>query len=368
MSTISATDVELQKPVNAILEQTLLRNAKARAPYFIGTQPGSLQTQGGSATLKWRRINTAADPGGTGPGPSVTALAELTATSTFMQGRTSVTAAFTDVLATVQKFGQFYVLNEEVDLFTGWSTQNDKLMETLGIVAGRSLNQLQRNVGENNATEVFAGGVATEILVATAVSKLDLQRVLLTLNVNSALSFTPMTTGSTNIGTGPILPSFWAICHPHVAHDVTELAGFQSVATYAGQVETAPFEFGYLSGAGFGVRFVQTEDASITVNGGVVNASAPTLRTGGTNISTYSLLIYGMDAIGTVGLAEQQTVSSFMAGDPLPVIEMIVHPKGSGGIADPFNEIMTMAYKFWHTGAVLNTNWVRSLVVGATDI
>lgn len=364
--TISATDAELQKPLNAVLDQTFLRNAKARCPYFVGTAPGSIVTQGGSATIKWRRINTAADPGGTGPGPSTTALSELTTTASFMMGRDSVTAAFTDVTATVAKYGQFYILNEEVDLFTGWSQQNDKLMETLGIVAGRSLNQLQRDVGEDNATAVFANGVASDGAVVTAVSRGDLDGVIITLNTNSALTFTPMTTGSQNIGTSPILPAYWAICHPHVAYDISNITGFKSVETYAGQVQTMPMEFGFYGRAGQAVRFLQTEDASI--NSGSGGTTGTTGLRGATNLDIYTILIYGMDAIGSVGLGQQQTVNAFMAGDEQAVIQMIVHEKGSSGVADPFNEVMTMAYKFWHAGAVLNANWARALQVAATDV
>lgn len=364
-TTISATDVELQKPLNAVLEQTFLRNAKARCPYFAGTVPGSIQRQGGSATIKWRRINTTADPGGTGIGPSTTALAELTGTASFMMGRDSATAAFTDVTATVAKYGQFYILNEEVDLFTGWSTQDDKLMETLGIVAGRSLNRLQRDIVEDNATAVFAGGVASDGAVVTSVATSDLDGVILTLNTNSALTFTPMTTGSQNIGTTPILPAYWGICHPHVAADISKLTGFTSIEKYAGQVATAPFEFGTYSLAGQALRFLQTEDASI--NAGLGGTTGSTGLRGATNIDIYTISIYGMDAIGSVGLANQHTINPFMAGDDLPTIEFIVKERGSSGVADPFNEIMTMAYKFWHTGAVLNANWARSLQVGSVD-
>ena len=365
MTTISATDVELQKPINAVLDQTFLRNAKARCPYFVGTQPGTLVRQGGSATLKWRRIDTAADRASGGIAPSTTALAELTGASSYMQGRSAATAIFTDVVATVAKYGQFYILNEEVDLFTGWSQQNDKLMETLGIVAGRSMNQLQRDIGENNATEYFAGGVASEGAVLTSIATGDLDNVILTLNVNSALTFMPMTTGSTNIGTTPILPAYWAICHPHVAADVSKLTGFTSVEKYAGQVELGLSEFGTYGLAGQAVRFLQTEDASITAGAGGLTATTG-LR-GATNVDTYSILIYGQDAIGTVGLGQQQTTQAFMAGDNLPAIEMIVKPKGSSGVADPFDEVMTMAYKFWHTGNVLQPKWARSIVTASVD-
>lgn len=56
--TISATDTELQKPVNVMFNQTLLRNARARAPYFAGTQKGVVTTQGGTATTSGAALRT----------------------------------------------------------------------------------------------------------------------------------------------------------------------------------------------------------------------------------------------------------------------------------------------------------------------
>lgn len=354
MSTISATDTELQKPINAIFQNTFLRNAKARAPYFMGTQPGTLVQNGNTSTIKWRRIENLT--------PTTTALAELTGTASYMQGRTASVASFTDVTATVAKYGQFYILNEEVDLFNA-SGQTNKLMETLGISAGRSLNMLQRNIGEDNATLRYGGGVASDGAVVTAIAAADLQNVILTLNTNSATTFSPMTTGSQNIGTTPTLPAYWGICHPHVAADIAQLTGFKSVETYAGQVATAMGEFGSYSLAGQNVRFVQTEDASIDLNAGG-NASAG-LRGGASTIDLYTVLIYGQDAIGSVGFRQQQTVGAYMAGDPLPVVDIIVKGLGSGGTSDPFDEIQTLAWKAWHTGAILNANWVRGVRVGS---
>src|SRR3954469_11734123 len=98
--TISATDVEVQKPVNAVFEQQFLRRAQQNCPYFAGTVPGSLMKQGGSATIKWRRIEQLT--------PSTTALSELTTTATYMMGRSADVPSFTDVTATVAKYGQFF--------------------------------------------------------------------------------------------------------------------------------------------------------------------------------------------------------------------------------------------------------------------
>src|SRR5262245_43931251 len=107
----------LTKPINAVFQQTFLRRAQQLCPYFVGTQPGSINKQQGTSTVKWRRIEQLA--------ASTSALAELTGTLTFMGGRSSVTPTFTDVLATLSKYGQFYIVNEEVDLYNPNGTTNE---------------------------------------------------------------------------------------------------------------------------------------------------------------------------------------------------------------------------------------------------
>lgn len=355
--TISATDTELQKPVNVMFNQTLLRNARARAPYFAGTQKGVVTTQGGTATIKWRRIENLT--------PTTTALDELTGNAAFGMGRSAEAASFTDVTATVSKYGQFYYLNEEVDLFN-FNGQSDKLVETLAISAGRSLNQLQRDIAEDNATLIYANG-ASDGAVNTAISVDDLKNAVNTLNRNSAMTFTPMTTGSENIGTAPILPAYWGICHPDVAIDIAGLTGFTSVEKYAGQVATVLGEFGTYGIAGQAIRFVQTEDASIDT--GVGGSGGSGVRETSSSVADlYTTVICGRDAIGSVGLGQEQTDGIYRSGDALDVIRLIVKEFGSGGTADPFDEVMSMAWKAWHTGAVLNGTWLRGIRSAASSL
>ena len=364
--TVSSTVTEFQLPINAILQQDLLRNAKPRAPYFIGSVPGTMSVpSGGSSTVKWRRYNTSAD-NASGPAPSTTALTEV-ATASYMQGRTPITAHFSDVTATVAKYGQFFVFSEEVDIFSGWTTQNSKMMEVLGILAGRSLNQLHRNTLETNGTEVMANSAASEGAIDKAVSATDIAGILILLDTNMALTFATAVAAGMGQGSTPLLSSFWAICHPHVAYDVAGLAGFKSVESYMDRVEIVDGEFGYWGRAGIGCRFISTQDASINAQGGAAIGSTG-LR-GATNIDTYTTVIYGMDYSGSVGLRQQQTVGNFTAGMDNPdVIEVIVQGLGSGGTSDPLREISTLAYKVWYAGNVLNANWGRNLISGATSV
>jgi N4-gp56 family major capsid protein len=357
--TITATDVELTKPVNVVFQQTFLRRAQQVCPYFTGTQPGTLTKQAGTSTIKWRRIEQLA--------PNTSALTELTGTASFMMGRDAVVPTFTDVVATVSKYGQFYIVNEEVDLYNPNGSTNE-LVATLGESAGRSLNQLMRNIMEDNATQRFAANVASTGAVHAVTTTGDLKRAINELSRNSARTFSGITSGSANVNTVPILPSYWAICHPDVAADVAGLTGFVSVERYAQQTQIMTGEFGYFSLAGRGVRFVQSEDASQDANSGAALSGADLVSTGGTSADVYTICVFGQDAFGSVGLGMRHTDGIYSAGDKTGGWDLIHKPRGSGGVADPFEEIQTLAYKFFYAGAALNTNWSRAIRVAATNL
>jgi N4-gp56 family major capsid protein len=176
-----------------------------------------------------------------------------------------------------------------------------------------------------------------------------------------------MTTGSTNIGTSPILPAYWALCHPDVAYNVSALVGFKSVETYAGQTATVTGEFGYYASAGRGVRFVMSEDASVDLGAGAA-LSAADLNTTSSKTDVYTIVVHGQDAFGSVGLGKRHSDGIYRAGDNTGGWNLINHPKGSGGTSDPFNEIATLAWKAFFAGAVLNSNWARAIRVAATNL
>ena len=355
--TISATDTELPKPVNAVFQQTLLRNAKPRAPYFAGTVPGVLQKQRGSATVTWRRIeNLSAATGG---------LSELTNTAAYMQGRSAAALSVTNINATASKYGNFVILNEEVDLFN-FPEQFAKILEIIGDNAGKSLNILQRDVADDNVTLVNAGAVASDGLIADKITLKTVQIVINTLDKNSARSFTPMTTGALQIGTVPINMGYWGLCHPDVAIDIAALSGFTSIEKYAGQTQTVLGEFGTLTVAGKAVRFISSEDAGVDTGTGANGSDSSGLNGTADATDLYTTVIYGKDAIGSVGLGVQYADGIFRVGDDLAPVDVIV--KTEGGTSDPFDEIKTVAWKAWHTGALLNGNWARGIRSGATDL
>ena len=348
------TSTGLTKPINAVFQQTFLRRAQQVCPYFTGTQPGVLTKAAGTSTIKWRRVEQLAT--------STSALSELTSPYGFMGSRTSATPTFTDVVATVSKYGQYYIVTEEVNLYNPNGTANE-LMGTLGESAGRSLNILQANISVSNATQVLANNVASIGAVVSSIAASDINYCVNQLTNKAARVFSGLTPGSVNIGTVPILDSYWGITHPDVAYDISQLTAFVSVTQYNSQVQVMAGEFGYFPMAGRGIRFVLSEDAPVSTGAG---ATAATKHQTTNKADVYNTIIYGQDAIGSVGLGMRHTDGIYRAGENTGGWEIISHAAGSAGAADPFNEVNTLAYKFFHTGAILNTNWVLDVRSAAT--
>lgn len=351
------TTTEIVGPVDVVFQQTLLRNTKARAPYFVGSTPGEVSEHAGTFTAKWRRIENLT--------PVTTPLAELTG-SLALPTREGVRPAVNDLTATVQKYGNFIILNEEVDLIN-FTSQMDKLIEILGINAGRSLNILQRDELEDNSIQNYAGAVATStaVVATLATDGSDIDRIVNLLDEASAVRFTPMTAGSTNINTTPILPAYLGICHTHLKPQIRRMSNFTSMEQYAGQVELFEGEFGIAGD----VRWVETPEASVDLNSG--GATATGLR-GDTAIDLYKSVIFGMDHHGSLGLGFDHIKEIYVAGDALPAVMLISHARGSSGVGDPLNEVSTLGWKSWHAPKVLTNAttptegaWGHTLVSGA---
>ncbi len=348
------TTSEIAGPVNVKFQVNLLRNAKALAPYFMGTTPAEIAEHSGTFTAKWRRIENLT--------PVTTPLAELTGSVAFPT-RTGIQPTVTDITATVEKFGNFMFLNEEVDLLN-FNGQAAKLTELLGMNAGQSLNRLQRNIAEDNLTAVLGGTatVATDVtLTGTASGNMTLAVIstaVNALNRQDALKFLPQTTGDRNIGTAPIRTSYWGICHVDTTEDLRLLTGFQSVETYSRQTETAPGEIGAVGG----VRWIETTEATIDADTGEVGTGSATIdarSSGNSRADIYNSIVFGKDCLGSLGFGTRHVKEIYKVGDKLPAVQVITHPKGSAGAGDPLNEISTMGWKSWHTGLVLNGNYGR---------
>jgi len=353
LATTTTLGSHVTAPVNFVLMRGLLSAARRTFPYFNGTLPGSLEEQGGSMSVKWRRIENLV--------PATTALGEVTASS-FGMGRTAAAPTITDLTVAIAKYGNYMHVAEEVDLFNV-NSRSAQLMDTLGENAGHTLNALQRDVLGTQTTGRWADGVAATTLMVDNLDVNDVRYAVNQLNRQAAMKFFPQGTGSTNVGTLTIRSSYFGICHSDVEEDLRQETGFVAVEQYAGYTETFIEEFGALGG----VRFASTQIAPVATSGGTTTATG---MRGASDIlnDTYKTFIYGREAVGTISLGDQHSTAIYKGFDQVPAVVPIFKAVGSAGAGDPFNEVGSIAWKAWYAGKILNDNWLIVVESLATDL
>lgn len=349
------TTTQIPPPINMMFTRRFLVRGRYKTHYFHGTSPARVTKHGGTSTALWRRFEHMT--------PTTTPLAELT--SDDYPTRPGSQPTVTDVTKAVAKYGDHIVLTEEADVFNFNGTTTE-LTDVLASQAGRSVNMVVRNEMEDNATQTYTGGVSDVASVNAIVAATDLDRIINQLNRLVAEPFDNITTGSNATATNPIMPAFYGVCHPDVAHDISGLSGFKSVESYAGQVSIRPNEFGFYGKAGLGIRFVSSPDASIDAGAGATGGT--NVRETATNADVYATVIYGENATGTLGLGNETPTRIMDTNQSMPVIEIINKPMGSAGTADPLDEKATLGWKAWTAAKILNGNWIRSLRSAATEI
>lgn len=342
-------------PVNFYLMQGLLKAARANMPYFNGSLPGELMENKGAYSVRYERIENLT--------AATTALGEPTGDATFFNGRDSVNPTVTRIDATMAKYGNVITLTEEVDLIQV-NARAMRFMDTLGENAGRSLNILQQTAIRSGATNKRQGAAAAnDAATVTAISAADIRSVVNNLNRNDAMVFAPLSDGSTNIGSIPIRASYFGTCHPDVEEDIRQITNFNPVENYSSHTMIYPGEFGSLGG----VRWCVSTLAAVTSAAGTTSIVG--FRGAGTETNdVYSCLIYGKEAMGSVGLGETMTKEIYQGGDVIPAVQLISHAPGSSGVADPLNEVGSLGWKAFHAGVVLNAAWIYELRVLSADI
>lgn len=345
--------------VNFQLMKGLLSAARKKLPFFNGSLPGALDKNGGTASVKWERIDNFA--------PATTALGEIDGTtSSIFFGRSTVTPSVSNVSVAMAKYGNAILLNEEIEL-QQMNMRAMRFMDALGANAGESLNLLMEAAYAGATLARYSTGSVTgassDSSVISALKLADVQWSVNKLDRASAMKFTANAFGSQNVGTSPVRASYYGICHPDVKEDIRGFTGFVGVEAYGGYTETIPFEFGAVGG----VRWCETEIIPIsTAKTGPGTAQGSQLLrgpAGGTGANggydVYSTYIYGKEAVGSVGLGNMHATSAAEMYDPKapPAVELIYKPVGTVG-QDLYNEVASLAWKAWFAGKILNATWI----------
>lgn len=350
--TISATDTELPLAVNNLLERTFLERAIPLMAYLVGHKPATLPKNKETNVVKWRRIDEMSG--------STSALSEQQGNAAFGMGRSATALSDTVLTATMAKYGQFVLLSEEVEIFES-PLLLDEIMEVLGEAAGKSINSLQRNIMEGGSVVRYGGDVASDGVVSTKIVLNDIKSVVNTLNGNNTRKFSAMAGGSQNTGTTPLRSSYWGLCHYDVEEDIRGLTGFNPVETYMTQTNVLQGEIGEI----YGVRFVSTTEATKDAGAGAASAASNGVRGTSDNTDVYSTMIFGKDFHGAVGMGSPYPDGITPVKTDIKNVEIIVKGRKNNGVADPFEEVSTMAYKLWHTGKILDARFGSELRTGA---
>ena len=354
-ATITNFATYVTAPVNFVLMRGLLSMARKVLPYFNGTMPGTLEQNGGSRSVKWRRFDDLA--------VATTALSELSGTAAFMMGRDAATPTITDITVAISKYGNYVIVTEELDLFNV-NSRAAQIMDVLGRNAGETLNTLMSTVFDAATNVRYSSGAANATALTTAMNANNIKYVVNQLNRKSGMKFFSMGVGSTNIGSSPVRSSYFGIAHPDVEEDIRGISGFVGVETYGGYIGDVQIgEFGHVGG----VRWCSTEIAPIST--GIATTSVAGMR-GASDVlnDAYKTFIYGREAVGSVGLGENHAEEIYRMGDRPAAIEVIRKAVGSAGAGDPLNEIGTLAWKAWHAGKILNENWIWEVQTLASDL
>lgn len=333
-----------QYPVDYSLMRTLLLAARVRAPFLNGTVPGRLERNSGTDSVKWERIENLTK--------ATTPLTELSGALS-LPTRTGVVPTITPITAAMLKYGNTIFLTEELELMSV-NARATKFMMTLGENAGATYNELMADVYQAATQIRYGNSVASAALTITSMAVNDIKAAVNTINRQGGQKFMADGFGSTNIGSAPIRSSYMGICHVDVEEDIRLLTGFVPVENYGGYTETFPFEFGALGG----VRWCSTEESSlIAADAGTTEAGTTFRGTSSVLNDVYDSYVVAMDAVGSVGLAENHTNKSYMTGDSIPAIQ-ILHAPPSVSVADPQAEIAPLSWKGWLVGKILNATWV----------
>lgn len=258
----------------------------------------------------------------------------------------------TTIYATLSQYGDFVTGTDWIDMVGLDANLMEVAGDVLGEQAGETVDTIYRDVLVAGTSVRYASGQTARTSVANALTDADVEVVLRTLEGNNARKMREMIKAGPNIGTVPIPPSYIWISHTDSRYDIERLTGFKSVEEFASQGNVPEGCIGAVKN----ILFVLTTQGKIWEAGGVVVASAPTLKAvDSTNIDVYGSIVLAKNAYGVVPLQKK-------------TIRNIVKKLGSAGTNDPLDQRWTSGWKTATTCKILNDDFIIRVEHGVTDL
>lgn len=246
----------------------------------------------------------------------------------------------TDVAATIQPYGD-YIEDSDMVLLTQPDPHTTENVALLGQQMGESFDQIYRNAWNSLTNVVYANG-SSVVTVSQIVDRNDLDRAHRLLVVNKARPFNPVIMASQNIGTGPIMPSYWALCDERVAFDLRHVEGFLLASEY-GSMKGGVIagEFGADKN---GIRFLSSPNGYFTTGASGTTIAATDVKNTGGYADIYSVFIVGQECLSGINLADNNG-------------GVIRKGLGSAGTSDPLDMRATVGWKKYDARVITNQNF-----------
>jgi len=256
----TVTSATLPPPVQESFNKKLIAR---EIPNMIHQVPAVRRTmpRNGGKTMRMRRYN-----------PLPSALAPLGDTGVHPPA-VDVTAL--DIDATIQFYGQYIVVNEQVTL-TAQDPVLNEFTSLLGVSLRKTEDELTRDMlvsgaGFINCANGGNGDNPTEI------AREDVNIVTRTLLSNDAHTILDNIEGSPNYGSSPVRDSFFAMCSTELTSDLDVVPTFVSKNNYGSDPQGLPSEWGTIGN----VRFLISSIGSVTKNASALNAHVYNIPTVG---------------------------------------------------------------------------------------
>lgn len=284
-------------------------------PNMIHKIPAERKTmpRNGGRILRMRRYN-----------PLPTALVPLGNTGVTPP---SVTLTAIDIDATIQFYGQYIQLNEQVTLQNQDPALN-QAAERLGVSLRQTEDELTRNMLAATAAAInCVGGVNGDN--PTEITRVDVDEVVRVLLNNNAYTILDNIEGEDRFGTAPVRDAYFALCSTQLTGDLDAVAGFIHKNNYPSPMNALRSEWGSIGN----LRFLVSSIGSVTPN-----ASA-----NGNNV--FNIFCVGMEAYACI---EQDGYSAQFIYRP-PIYD------------SPLALNASVGYKFAEVPRILNDAWVINL-------
>lgn len=309
MAGTNTATAQVASGVNNFYDRTMLKAARPLLVHLRWAQVRDIP-RNNSETIKFRRY---------------TLLSAKTVALTEGVTPSGSQLSITNITATIAQYGDFVTLTD----FLVFTTLDPILTETadlLGQQAGNTLDQVCRDVMIAGSTVQYASTATSTATITDAMklNRAEIREAVRTLQGNDAKKITRMVNPSDGFNTSPVNAAYIAIISHNTLFDLKQDTGFIRVEEYGSQKNVMDGEVGALDD----VRFVMTTNASTVGSSPVVHR--------------------------TMVLASDYYGISRISGEAM---RNIVKPLGSGGTADPIDQVSTSGWKASFVAKILNENF-----------